>query len=125
AVERQVERPLMPLLERVSFGLVSPQIPLVDTAGPVLALGNRPLELQVPDGVVLHLDRQALHRRIERGPLGDGPALEHTAHLQPKVVVEAGGVMLLHHEPAPDRWAGSLLTPPGGRIRLPLVPVAL
>ena len=48
--------------------------------------------------MVLHLDRQALVVRVERGAAGDRPRLEHAVQLQAQVVVQPGGIVLLDHE---------------------------
>ncbi len=48
--------------------------------------------------MIFHLHGQALVGGIERRSLRDGPRLEHALHLQAKVVVQAGGAVLLHHK---------------------------
>ncbi len=48
--------------------------------------------------MVLRADRQALVGRVEAGPLGDRPALEHAVDLQSQIPVQPGGVVLLNHE---------------------------
>jgi len=77
---------------------VGPSIPQHDGAAAVLALGDGPLERVVLDGVILHLHRQPLDRRIEAGTLGYGPALHDSVELQPQVVVQVAGRVLLDHK---------------------------
>ena len=71
---------------------------IADRAAAVLALRDRALERGVAEGVVLDLHRQPLDRRIERRPLGDRPALEHAVGLEPEIVVQVRGVVLLDDE---------------------------
>ena len=48
--------------------------------------------------MIFHLHGQALVGGIERRALGHGPRFQHAVHLQAKVVVQARGAVLLHHE---------------------------
>ena len=57
-----------------------------------------PLKVGVGERVVLDPDRQPLHRRVERRLVRHRPALEHAVGLQPEVVVQPGGVVLLDDE---------------------------
>ena len=52
--------------------------------------------------MILDLHGEALVGRIERRPLGHGPGFQHAFHLQAKIIVQARGVMLLHHEAVPS-----------------------
>jgi hypothetical protein len=64
----------------------------------VFTFGYDALEVGVIDRVILDLNRKPLLGRIERRPLRYGPGLEHPVHLEPEVVVQASGVVLLHDE---------------------------
>src|SRR6185503_119410 len=63
--------------------------------------GDDALEVRVLDGMVLDVDGQPLLLGLERGPLGNSPALQDTVHLQAHAVVQAtGGVLLDDEHPA-------------------------
>jgi hypothetical protein len=64
-------------------------------AAAIFPLGDRAFEVAVVERMVLHLDRQSLVARIKRGSLGHSPGLEDTVVLEPEVIVQAGGGMLL------------------------------
>ena len=85
------------------------QIPHHDRSRAVIALGNGSFEIEIRNRMILDLHRQPLISRIKRRPLRNGPRLEHAFHLQPEIVVQTGGTMLLHHEAVPGfllhfRW---------------------
>ena len=48
--------------------------------------------------MVLDMDRHALFLRVEARPLGHRPAQQHAVELEPEVVVQAGGPVLLDDE---------------------------
>src|ERR1700724_4522604 len=48
--------------------------------------------------MILDLHSEALVGGIERRAFGDGPRFQHAIHFQAKVIVQAGGVVLLHYE---------------------------
>src|ERR1700704_1563292 len=79
-------------------GVRSP-IPEHDASSAVLTLWDRPLECVVVDRVVFDLHCQALHRRIEAGALGHGPALHHSIELESQIEMEITCRMLLDDEP--------------------------
>ena len=68
--------------------------------------------------MIFDLHGQPLVGRIERGPLWNGPRLENAFHLEPEVIVQAGGFVLLDNEAIAlllldFRWRlRSLLEPP-------------
>ena len=57
-----------------------------------------PFELAVVERVILDVHRQALGLRIERRPLRHRPRQQHAVVLEPEVVVQVAGEMLLHAE---------------------------
>ena len=62
---------------------------------PYSPFGDDAFEAAVLERMVLDLHREPLVRRIEARPLGHRPALQHAVELQPEVVVQmAGGVLL-------------------------------
>ena len=73
-------------------------VPHDHVAGPVLPARDHILEVEVLDRVILGVLRQAPLVGVEGWPLGDRPAGEHPVHLEPQVVMEAGGPMAVHHE---------------------------
>src|SRR5712671_3818845 len=81
------------------IGGVSSPIPEHDASSAVLTLWDRALECVVVDRVIFDLHCQTLHRRIEAGALGHGPALHHSIELEPQIEMEITGRMLLDDEP--------------------------
>src|SRR6185503_5765349 len=75
-------------------------VPQHHRAAAILALGDRALEIAITDGVILDFDRQSLVVRVEAGPLGDRPALQHPAQAEAEIVMQPGCGMFLHHEEA-------------------------
>ncbi len=63
-----------------------------------VALADHALEVGVLERVVLDLDREALHARVGRRPLRDGPRAQRPVDLEAEVVVQARGVVLLDDE---------------------------
>jgi len=86
--------------------VVRPVVPDQDAAGSVLPFLDLPFESGIVEGMIFDLHREPLHRRIHDGFLGHGPALEHSAHLETKIIVEVSGVMLLNHENGGRRTCG-------------------
>ena len=90
-------------LERLGHGpvlvevAVGPGVPHDHGTGPV-ALADHALEVGVVERVVLHLDREALLARVGRGSLRHRPRAQRPVDLEPEVVVEPRGVVLLDHE---------------------------
>src|SRR5690606_15919536 len=76
-------------------GVVGAAVPEHHRPSAVLALGDRPLELAVVDRMVLDFHRQALDGRIDARALRHGPALHDAVQLQPEIVVQPAGVVLL------------------------------
>ncbi|ALL69057.1 hypothetical protein K788_00023980 [Paraburkholderia caribensis MBA4] len=83
---------------RVTDGLPCAAVPHDDAAGAVLLLRNRPLELRILDGMVFHVDGHAFFLRVIARALGYGPRQQHAFMLQPEVVVQPAGPVLLYDE---------------------------
>ncbi len=114
AFEDELEVALLQSLVRVALRQPVAAVPELHRAAAILAFGNGALEVAVVERMVLDLDRQPLDRRIERRTLGHRPRLEGAVELQPEIVVQARGVMALHHEAqrlagGDGRLAGRLL----------------
>ena len=84
-------------------------VPQHDRAAAILTLGNRPFEVAVIERMIFDLDRKPLVMGIERRPFGDSPGFENAIQLEPQIVVEAGGVVLLNDESATGRGLDSVL----------------
>jgi hypothetical protein len=100
-------------------------VPHDDVTSAVLPRRDHPLEIDILDGMVLDMDRDALHRGIESRALRDSPAHQHAIDFEAKVVVEPASPMPLHHEP-PSAVAGSRRGHPGwlrGTGEVPLTPI--
>src|SRR5262249_21957898 len=79
-------------------------VPQHDRAGAVVARRDHALERAVVDRMILGADGQALDLRTEARAARDSPALQHAVQLQPEVVMQAPGGVLLGHV-APARFA--------------------
>ncbi len=93
----------VPLVEHLALRarrhrLERPAVPDEHVARAVLLLRDAPLEVVVGHGVVLGLDREALHAGVVAGALRDRPACHCPLDFQAEVVVQAARVVLLHHE---------------------------
>ena len=88
-------------------------VPNHHRAAAVLAFGDPALEVEIFQRVVLHVNGQALLSRVQTRPLGDGPRREHAVDLEPEVIVQAAGGMLLDHKAD----GTGLLPGAGGRTR--------
>ena len=86
--------------------------------------GDHAVEVHVLDRMVLHLDRQATHAGLLGRPLGDGPALQHAVQLEPEVVVEVAGVVLLDDEARAPRL-GNLTLRLRALLEVPLLLILL
>ena len=73
-------------------------IPDLDSPRPVLALGDRPLERSILDRMIGNLHSQPPSSNALGNPLGNSPALEDTVLLEPEVVMQRPGAMLLDNE---------------------------
>jgi hypothetical protein len=118
AVERDDD---LVLLELVA--VVGPAVPDDHLAGPVVALGDLSLEVDVVERMVLDVHGQVVALGVLRDPLWQGPRDEHTVPLQPEVPVQPPGVVLLD-----DEAPGVALSAVGARglrcvLEIPLVAV--
>jgi hypothetical protein len=93
--------PRLNLLDEVSRcnKLIVSTVPNHDIAGPVIALGNMPDEMQILDRMVLHPHGEAFLSGIERRTFGDRPRLEYSSSFDPEVVMETRGVVLVDDKP--------------------------
>jgi hypothetical protein len=86
----------------VSFGIAhrcpGSRIPDDHGSAAVFPGGDQTLEVDIIDGVVFGRDCEPLVCRVERGPLGNSPTLEHTIEFEPEIVMVGGGVMLVNDE---------------------------
>ena len=58
-------------------------VPADRWAGPILALGNDPLELRIFQRVGLHVHCESFVGGVRGRPFGNGPRLQNTIHFQP------------------------------------------
>src|SRR5262249_12824430 len=78
--------------------LVGAVIPDLDRPGPVLARGDLARKRRVVERMVLDVDRKGPGAWLEWNALGHGPGGEDAVALEPEVVVEAAGGVLLNDE---------------------------
>ena len=98
------------LLQFLGWGFVGRRIrsavPYHDRAAAVIARRNGPFEIDVRDGMILHLHGEAFLTFFKRDAFGNGPGFQDPFHLQPKIVMQTGGGVFLDDEAATG--AGSL-----------------
>ncbi len=97
-VEDEFELPLAQAFVDIGHRLPGSLIPHHHGAAAVLAFGDGSLEAAVFDGVVFDLNGEALVGDDVAGAFRDSPTLENAAPAEAKVVVEAGGGVLLDYE---------------------------
>ena len=90
-----------------SLGLPIAAVPQHDRAAAILTLGDRPFEVAIIERMIFDLDRKPLVMRVERRPFGHSPGFENAIQLEPQIVVQAGGVVLLDDEAATGRGLDS------------------
>src|SRR5215471_710742 len=98
AVEGELEIAVPVAFVRIAHGLPGPAVPHHHGATTVLALRNDALEAAVFERMILHLHGEALVGRVEARALGHRPALERAVELEPEIVMEMAGCVLLDHE---------------------------
>src|SRR6185295_7415290 len=98
AVEPEGEPALRQALPGIALGDPRAPVPDLDRAGAVVSFRDDPLEMPVLEGVVLDLDGETLVARFETRPLRNRPAAEHAVELQPEIVVQPPGRVLLDEE---------------------------
>jgi hypothetical protein len=108
ALERERQAAFLQALMRVAIGKPAPAVPDHDGAAAVLALRDGAFEFVVLDGVVLDVDGKPLLPRHQARAAGDRPALHHAVELQPEVVVQPAGGVLLNDKPIALGFASCL-----------------
>ncbi len=106
AIENDFEMAFRKVRHRIHGGLRFPgaAIPKLHRAAAIFALRNGAFEGAIFQRMIFHLDRQALHRRIERRRLGHGPGLVDAVQLQPQVVMQPCRIVALDDEAARLRF---------------------
>src|SRR6266850_3084076 len=99
AMQRKFQIALLEAPLRV-VGFPIAAVPELHGAAAILVLWNGAFEIAVVQWMIFHLHRQPLVMRIQRGAARDRPGLEDAVELQPEIVVQPAGVMLLDHEPS-------------------------
>ena len=54
--------------------------------------------------MVFDVNSHSFHVRVERWPLGNRPAQEHSCCLEPQVIMQSAGAVVLHHKPPTVRF---------------------
>ena len=102
AIKRELQVALLEAgLGSVGFPVAA--VPELHRAAAILVPGNGAFEIAVIERMVFDFHREPLVVRIERGPAGDRPGLEHAVEFEPEIVVQPGRGMLLDHEATPLR----------------------
>ena len=109
----------------VVFGEVAigPRVPDDHGSGAVVPTGDVALERAIVERVVLDVHGETLDLRVVGRALGHGPRRHHAVDLEPEVVVEAAGMVLLHDERRPGA-AAHLAARLGGAVESSLLLVA-
>ncbi len=74
------------------------QVPDHDSSCAVVAFGDGAFEIEVGNGMILHLHGETFVSGIERRALGNGPRFQHAIHFQSKVIVKASCPVLLNYK---------------------------
>ena len=98
AHELEIEMALGETLVRIADRRPGPAVPDQHRAAAVLALRDRPLERAVFERMVLDRDRKPLLAGDQARAARHRPALQDAVQFEPKIVVEAPRVVLLHDE---------------------------
>src|SRR4029077_1641978 len=98
ALEGKVEMAFLVSGVRIAFRMPAAAIPNHDRAAAVLSCWDGPLESVVFDGMVFHVDRQALLARNETWAASHGPTLHDPAQLEPQVIMQTPRRVLLDYE---------------------------
>ena len=96
AFQAEFEVTLLVSLVGVALRKPLPPVPYHHRSAAVLALRDRALERVVFDRVILDMDREALFSRHHAWAAGHRPALHHAVELQPQIVMQPPGRMLLN-----------------------------
>ena len=83
---------------RIAIGSPGATVPGDDLTGTILFRRNGAFKGRIVERMVFHVNRQPLVVRIQRRPLRYRPAFQRAVYLQPKVVMQPGGVVPLHHK---------------------------
>ena len=75
--------------------MIEAPVPDDHAARTITAFRDDTLEILVLKRVVFDHDSQPLQRGIERGPPRHGPALEHPVELEPEIIVQGPGRVLM------------------------------
>jgi hypothetical protein len=97
-VQRELDAALGKACARVFQRLPGTLVPDDHLAGAVLLGRNRAFEVRVRDRVVLDLHGHPLVVRVVAGAFRHGPAFHRAVELEPEIVVQAAGPVLLDHE---------------------------
>src|SRR5215467_11497256 len=98
AVEPKLEVTFLQSPLRIAFRMPAAAVPNQHGSAAILALRDGPFERVVLDRMIFHLNRQALLARNEARTAGHRPALHHAVELEPHVVMQPAGGMLLDDE---------------------------
>src|SRR5438552_7390273 len=82
----------------LTVSVVGPPVPHHHGSAAVISLRNYPLEIFVLDGMIFHFHAEMFFTLLPGQPFRDCPRLENTVHLQPKIVMQTAGIMLLNDE---------------------------
>ena len=88
--------------------LANPSVPEHDRAGPIIARRDGSLEIGVFDGMILHLNGQALFALNHGHAFGDRPRFQNAVQFEPKIIMQPARRMFLDDEkkPAPGALMG-------------------
>ncbi len=97
-MQRDVEVTLRKSLFGVDGGVPLSAIPHDHRPAAIFALGDVALEIEVLHRMILGANREPLFADDQARPACHRPALERTAELEPQIVVQPPGVVLLDDE---------------------------
>ena len=84
---------------RFAERLISPLVPHHHRTAAIFPLGDGPLEINIGNRVVLNMHRQVLFPLGKRHPFRNRPRFQHSAQLQPEIVVQPRSIVFLNDKP--------------------------
>src|SRR5690606_4542075 len=116
AVQLEINMALLHAGRRIVLRGPGALVPDKNGTRTVFALGNGAFKGRIGDRMVLHVDGQPLFVRVQAGAARNGPAPQHAVMLQPKIVMQARGGMLVDDKDASAVLARALPCDLAGRL---------
>src|SRR4051812_29473699 len=80
----------------VAEKFICPAVPEQHASGTIIPCWDGAFKVAILNRMILNMHGQALLFGIQSRAFGHGPGLQHAAHFQPQIVVQAGSAMSLN-----------------------------